>query len=94
MAFRASLVGEILAMDRNDLNRVTEVVASRRAQLDEAVKLQYAKGDRVTFVPSKGRYRGKRVTGPILKVMRKNLRVRDENTGVQWTVYPGFVESV
>ena len=93
MAFRASLIGDIMKLDEGDLERIALAVKSRRDQLNEVKKLQFGVGDRVTFVPSRGRYRGVRVTGPVLKVMRKNIRVRDEDSGVQWTVHPSFLES-
>ena len=84
---RGTLISEVLGMDDDDLNRLVEVVKSRRAQLAEVQKLRFGIGDRVQFQSRKRGF----VKGTVLRIMRKNVKVKQDN-GPIWTVYPGFLQ--
>ncbi len=83
---RATLVGEVLKMDMDDLNRLVEVVKSRRAQLAQNAIYNFGVGDAVQFQSGKkrGRYARQMVKGTIHSLGRKNIKV--DTGSVMWTV--------
>ena len=91
MTIPMSLIGDILRMDSDDLNRLVEAIKSRRTVLAEEDKALFSVGDIVTFIPRHGRWRGRFITAIVRKINRKNLKVYDENNLVEWTVHPSFV---
>ena len=88
---KASVIGEVMMMDNDDLNRLVEAVRSRRSILSREVKRQFHVGDRVSF-STKKRGLGL-VKGTVWKINRKNIVVETEYAG-RWNVSPSLLTAL
>ena len=85
---KASIIGEVMLMDNDDLNRLIEAIKSRRSILSKEVKRNFRVGDTVSFT----RKNGTVIEGTVRKICRKNIQV---NSGYsRWTVAPTLLTLV
>jgi hypothetical protein len=82
----ADFLTDILALDRNQLDRVVQAVYHRRDQLHFQATRNLRVGTKVEF---QGR-RGEVIKGTIVKVNIKKVKV-DTHNGVKWNVPAGLV---
>lgn len=74
-----------------ELREINEALGYAWKRMSQATKRNFGRGDHVAFTSKK---RGQRVTGRVLKVLRKNISVQEDNSPIVWRVSPNLLEKV
>lgn len=80
------ILGCIPNGDTDQLDMISRAISSSRDIMASKVRKAFHVGDRVMFESKGVEYHGE-----ILKIMRKNIKVRTDG-GAIWTVYPSFLK--
>ena len=73
--------------DRKELMELWEEMKEQNNRISRMAAASFAAGDKVSF---KGK-RGHIISGKVLSAGPKNIKVRDNETGVRWTVTASLV---
>jgi hypothetical protein len=85
-----TLYGLIAQLDFEEAYEVQEALSARMDLLGNKQRNTFRVGDRVVFDDK----RGIPMNGEIIKIMRKNIKVRVDDTFQQWSVHPSFLEVI
>ena len=81
------LTTQLLQLSRDEIQEVYDVLKHRSHSLAQQEKAAFSVGDEVYWMSKK--QKGKRIDGKVMKVMKKNVKVRVGYS--EWTVHPSFL---
>lgn len=87
---RTKLASALALLEPADYSEAASMFNSQRALLGERAKATFSVGDKVEFTRSKT---GEVVKGSIIAINRKNVRVREDNRIMNWSVPPSMLRA-
>ncbi len=85
-----TLYGLIAQLDFDEAYEVQDALIARIDLLAKKQRNTFRVGDRVRFDDK----RGTPMNGEIIKIMRKNIKVRVDDNLLVWSVHPSFLEVI